>query len=182
MVLNDRLLTSQKDILSNSLNLTNQDFYVRLEDEKTKNTIASLQAVPSSFRASPSHAHFDHPPFLRPAKQARGTMERGAELYSPCKKACGKLKEAVMGGQCLVFIRYHHKARVTDIGPCRLRKPNVCKQIISYDACSICQRCSEACLVTKRVMHYLYLVEAAPIFTERLKAGNWFGFAEAAEV
>ena len=98
------------------------DFYKQKrhqEDEKTKNTIASLQAVPSSFRASPSHAHFDLPPFLRTAKQARGTIERGAELYSPCKEAYGKLKEAVMGGQCLVFIRYH-KARVMGIGPYRL--------------------------------------------------------------
>ena len=34
MVLNDRSLTSQKDGLSNSLNLTNQDFHVRLVDEK----------------------------------------------------------------------------------------------------------------------------------------------------
>ena len=59
MVLNDRSLTNQKDGLSNSLNLTNQDFYVRLVDKKTKKTIASLQAVPS-----PSHAHFDFPSFL----------------------------------------------------------------------------------------------------------------------
>ena len=59
-------MTNQKDGLSNSLNLTNQDFYVRLVDEKkTKNTIASLQAVPS-----PSRAHFDFPPLLRPATQA----------------------------------------------------------------------------------------------------------------
>ena len=36
MVLNDRPLTSQKDGLSNSLNLTNQDFYVRLVDKKNK--------------------------------------------------------------------------------------------------------------------------------------------------
>ena len=48
MVLNDRSLTSQKDGLSNSLNLTNQDFYV----------------------PSPSHASLDFPPFLRPATQA----------------------------------------------------------------------------------------------------------------
>ena len=70
MVLNDRSLTSQKDGLSNSLNLTMQDFYVRLVDEKTKKTIASLQAVPSASRASPPRAHFDFPPFLRPATQA----------------------------------------------------------------------------------------------------------------
>ncbi len=36
MVLNERSLTSQKDGLSNSLNLTNQDFYVRVVDEKNK--------------------------------------------------------------------------------------------------------------------------------------------------
>ena len=40
VVLNDRLLTSQKDGLRNKLNLTNQK------------TIASLQAVPSPSRAS----------------------------------------------------------------------------------------------------------------------------------
>ena len=36
MVLNDRSLTSEKVGLSTSLNLTNQDFYVRLVDEKNK--------------------------------------------------------------------------------------------------------------------------------------------------
>ena len=45
MLLNDRSLTDHKDGLSNSFNLTNQDFYVRLEYKKTKKTIASLQAV-----------------------------------------------------------------------------------------------------------------------------------------
>ena len=67
MVLNDRSLTNEKDGLSNSLNLTNQDFYVRLVDEKNKEqTIASLQVVPS-----PSLPHFEFPLFLRPATQAR---------------------------------------------------------------------------------------------------------------
>ena len=33
MLLNDRSLTNQKDGLSNSISLTNQDFYVRLVDE-----------------------------------------------------------------------------------------------------------------------------------------------------
>ena len=33
MLLKDRSLTNQKDGLSNSLNLTNQDFYVRLVNE-----------------------------------------------------------------------------------------------------------------------------------------------------
>ena len=71
MVLIDRSLTSQKDGLSNSLNLTDQDFYVHLVDEKTKKTIVSLQAIPSPSRASPPRTHFDSPPFLRPATQAK---------------------------------------------------------------------------------------------------------------
>ena len=33
MLLNDRSLTSQKDGLSNSISLANQDFYIRLVDE-----------------------------------------------------------------------------------------------------------------------------------------------------
>ena len=36
MASNDRSLTNQKDGLGNLLNLTNQDFYVRLVDEKNK--------------------------------------------------------------------------------------------------------------------------------------------------
>ena len=36
MLLNERSLTNQKDGLSKSLSLTNQDFYVRLVDEKDK--------------------------------------------------------------------------------------------------------------------------------------------------
>ena len=47
MVSNDRSLTNQKDELGNSLNPTNQDFYVCPVDKKTKKTMASLQAVPS---------------------------------------------------------------------------------------------------------------------------------------
>ena len=70
MVLIDRSLTNQKHRLSNSLNLTNQDFYIRLMDKKnTKKAIASLQAV-----HSPSHAHFDFPPFLCPATQAINSL------------------------------------------------------------------------------------------------------------
>ena len=69
VVLNDRSLTSQKDGLSNSLNLTNQGFYVRLVDEKNK-VNNSVLAGRSFSRASPSRADFDFPPFLRPATQA----------------------------------------------------------------------------------------------------------------
>ena len=51
-----------EDGLSNSLNLTNQEFYIHLVDEKTKKTIAPLQAVPS-----PSCVHYDFPPSLTTA-------------------------------------------------------------------------------------------------------------------
>ena len=57
MVLNDRSLTNQKDGFSNSLNVANQDFYVRLVDEKktttTKNSVfAGRPLLPSqNFRA-----------------------------------------------------------------------------------------------------------------------------------
>ena len=53
MVLNDRSLTSQKDGLNNSFNLTNQDFYVRLVDEKNKENNGVLAdrsfSLPRSF-------------------------------------------------------------------------------------------------------------------------------------
>ena len=68
MVLNDRSLTSQKDGLSNSLNLTNQDFYVRLVDEKNKVNHSILAGRSFSLPGS-----FDFPPFLRPATQAKLT-------------------------------------------------------------------------------------------------------------
>ena len=62
MVSNDRSLTNQKDGLGNSLNLTNQDFYVRLVDEKNKENNSVLAG-----RTVPSCPHFDFlPPFLPP--------------------------------------------------------------------------------------------------------------------
>ena len=70
MVLNDRSLTSLKDGLSNSLNLTNQDFYVRLVDKKNKENNSILAGRSFSLPRFSSHAHFDFPPFLRPATQA----------------------------------------------------------------------------------------------------------------
>ena len=57
---------------------------------------------------------------------------RGAELYSPCKEAYAMLKEAVVGGQSLVFKRYQ-EAGVTRIRPHQFKEPNVCKRIIGYE-------------------------------------------------
>ena len=52
MVSNDRSLTNQKDGIGNSLNLTNQDFYVRLVDEKNKENNSVLAGRPFSLSRS----------------------------------------------------------------------------------------------------------------------------------
>ena len=53
MFSNERSLTNQKDGLGNSLNLNNQDFYVRLVDEKNKEYNSALEgrtfSLPRSF-------------------------------------------------------------------------------------------------------------------------------------
>ena len=53
MFLNDRSLTNQKDGLTNQLNVTNQDFYVRLVDENKENN-SVLAGRSSSKRARSS--------------------------------------------------------------------------------------------------------------------------------
>ena len=64
MVSNDRSLTNQKDGRGNSLNLTNQDFYVRLVDEKKNNENDSVLA------GRPSRTPSDFPPSLSTACHA----------------------------------------------------------------------------------------------------------------
>ena len=44
--------------------------------KKTKKTIVSLQAIPS-----PSHTHFDFPPFLQPVMQATVMMVWAKRIY-----------------------------------------------------------------------------------------------------
>ena len=63
----------------------------------------------------------------------RGCVERGADLYSPCKEAYEMLKEAVVGGPSLVFTRYH-EVGVTKIRSHRIAEPRFCKNILGYDA------------------------------------------------
>ena len=70
MVLNVSSLSNEKDGLGNLFNLTSQDFYVRLVDEKNKENNSVLAG-----RTFPSCAHFDFPPFLRPATQANNLIE-----------------------------------------------------------------------------------------------------------
>ena len=67
MVSNDRSLTNQKDGLGNSLNLTNQDFYVRLVDVKNKENNGVLAGHSFSLR---SRSHFDFPHSLSTACHA----------------------------------------------------------------------------------------------------------------
>ena len=54
----------------------------------------------------------------------RGAIEQVAELYSPSKKAYAMFKEAEVGGQSLVFKRYH-EAGMTLIRPRRFSRPRV---------------------------------------------------------
>jgi len=63
----------------------------------------------------------------------RGAVERGAELYAPCKEAHEILKEAVVGGPSLVFTRYH-EVGVTGIRSRQISEPRLCKNILGYDA------------------------------------------------
>ena len=51
----------------------------------------------------------------------RGTIERGADLYSPCKEAYDMLKNAMVGGPSIVF-KCHQEAGVTPIRPHRFTK------------------------------------------------------------
>ena len=48
----------------------------------------------------------------------RGTIERGADLYAPGKKAYDMLKNAIVGGPNIV-IKCRHEAGVTQIRPHR---------------------------------------------------------------
>ena len=108
----------------------------------------------------------------------RGCVERGADLYSPCKEAYEMLKEAVVGGPSLVFTRYH-EVGVTKIRSHRIAEPRFCKNIVGYDANALYlstmlrdMPCGKG-----RVVHYNNEA-VAPTLTQRLKEEKWFGFAE----
>ena len=108
----------------------------------------------------------------------RGCVERGADLYSPCKEAYEMLKEAVVGGPSLVFTRYH-EVGVTKIRSHRIAEPPFCKNIMGYDANALYlstmlrdMPCGKG-----KVVHYNNEA-AAHILTQRLKEKKWFGFAE----
>ena len=108
----------------------------------------------------------------------RGCVERGADLYSPCKEAYEMLKEAVVGGPSLVFTRYH-EVGVTKIRSHRIAEPRLCKNIVGYDANALylSTMLRDMPCGNGRVVHYNNEA-AAPILTQRLKEEKWFGFAE----
>ena len=108
----------------------------------------------------------------------RGCVERGADLYSPCKEAYEMLKEAVVGGPSLVFTREHEVGK-TKIRSNKYQNAKICKNILGYDANALYlstmlrdMPCGKG-----RVVHYNNEA-AAPILTQRLKEEKWFGFAE----
>ncbi len=118
----------------------------------------------------------------------RGSLERGAELYSPCKEAYEMLKGAVVGGPSIVFTRYH-VADVTKIRDHQYEEPNFCKNIVGYDANALyLSTMLEEMPCGKEEVRRFSSQEAAEneahLLTKNLKEKNpshirkWFGFAE----
>jgi len=111
----------------------------------------------------------------------RGAVQRGADLYNPGEEANKMLKEAVVGGPSLVFTRYH-EVGITKIRSHQIAEPRLCKRILGYDANGfyLSTMLKEMHCGKEKVVNYNdnYQVEAAPILTQRLKEGKWFGFAK----
>ena len=112
----------------------------------------------------------------------RGALDRGAELYSPCKEAYEMLKGAVVGGLSIVFTRYH-EAGVTKIRDHEIENPpSLQKYSWLRRQCPLsvdhAQRhalregtgCPPHRPATER--------EAVRWLVQSLKDGTWFGFAE----
>jgi len=111
----------------------------------------------------------------------RGSVERGADLWSPGREAYDMLKRAVVGGPSLVFTR-RHEVGVTRIRSHQIAEARLCKKILGFDVnvLYLSTMLKEMPCGKGRVVHYDgdYQTEAAPMLTHRLKEGNWFGFAE----
>ena len=107
------------------------------------------------------------------------TIERGAELYSPCKEAYHMLKNAMVGGPSIVFKR-HHEAGVTPIRPHRFTKTKTCQRIIGYNANALypSTMTREMPCGKEKVVRYRNPKDAAAALVSCLEAGTWFGFAE----
>ena len=109
----------------------------------------------------------------------RGTIERGADLYSPCKEAYDMLKNAMVGGPSIVFKRYH-EAGITQIRPHRFTKTKTCQRIIGYDANALypSTMLREMPCGKEKVVHCQNPQMAAVDLVNALKQRSWFGFAE----
>ena len=109
----------------------------------------------------------------------RGTVERGAEMYSPWKEAYDMLKNAMVGGPSIVFNRYH-EAGVTQIRPHRFTKTKTCQRIIGYDANALypSTMLREMPCGKEKVQHFEDPRAAAANLVYALKNKAWFGFAE----
>jgi len=84
------------------------------------------------------------------------------------------LKEAVVRGLSLVFIRYH-EVDVMGIRSHRIAEPHLCKNTLYLST-----MLREMPCVKERVVHYSgeFQAEVAPVLMYKLKKGSWFGFAE----
>ncbi|KAL9959950.1 hypothetical protein ACROYT_G033329 [Oculina patagonica] len=116
----------------------------------------------------------------------RGSVERGAEMYSPSKQAYYMLKGAVVGGPSIVFTRYH-EVDVTKIRDHQFEKAKLCKNIVGYDANALyLSTMLEDMPCGKEQLRYYTGMEtfAAYALMQNLKGENpshipkWFGFAE----
>ncbi|KAL9959464.1 hypothetical protein ACROYT_G032790 [Oculina patagonica] len=111
----------------------------------------------------------------------RGSIERGADLYSPSKEAYDMLKGAVVGGPSIVFTRYH-EAFVSKIRDHQIENPKLCKNIVGYDANALylSTMLEEMPCGNEEVLHFFgHEEEEAVLLTRDLKgARSWFGFAE----
>ena len=109
----------------------------------------------------------------------RGSVERGAGLYSSGKEAYEMLKGAVVGGPSLVFTRYH------EVGVTKIRshqkkaEPRLCQRILGYDANALylSTMLEEMPCGKERVVHYTdgWTVGAAPQLTQTLKKRDLVG-------
>ena len=104
----------------------------------------------------------------------RGTIDRGAELWKPCKEAYEMLKGAIVGGPSIVFKRFH-EAGVTQIRPHRFKKTKKCRRIIGYDANALYLSTMLRDMPGGKGEVKKYTGQEG---LERVKDNKWFGFAE----
>ena len=106
----------------------------------------------------------------------RGSIERGANLWSPCEEEYQMLKGAVVGGPSLVFTR-HHKVRVTKLRSHQQENPRTCGRILGHDANAVyLSTILKDMLCGKgEVRHFETPVTESSTFTRRVESGAWFG-------